>query len=357
MELIVDIYKELKDFKLNINLNIGKETLGFLGASGSGKSMTLRCIAGLVKPDKGRIVLNGRVLFDSEKRINLPVQERNVGLLFQNYALFANLTVKENISFGLRNLPKREQEFKVKKKMEMMGLMALQDRYPRQISGGEQQRTALARTLVTEPDCLLLDEPFSALDNHIRSQLEKELLDTLADFKGAVVFVTHNLKECYRVSNKIMIIDRGKIVSYGTRDQVFIDPQTVKAARLTGCRNISRMEPVISGKIRAIDWGCDLEIKNNYIEGATHLGIREHQIKLVEESNLPNTYPCWVAQVTETPFTVILDLKLQEQAKEANDGLLQVIIPKDKYGGIKKKPFPWFAQLKPEHIFYLKDSV
>jgi molybdate transport system permease protein len=357
MELSVDISKELKDFELKINVDIGKETLGFLGASGSGKSMTLRCIAGLVKPDKGRIILNGRVLFDSERRIDLPVQKRNVGLLFQNYALFANLTVKENISFGLRNLPSKEQEHKVREKMEMMGLMALQDRYPRQISGGEQQRTALARTLVTEPDCLLLDEPFSALDNHIRSQLEKELLDTLVDFKGAVVFVTHNLKECYRVSKKIMIIDRGEIVSYGTRDQVFIDPQTVKAARLTGCSNISRLQPVLPGKVRALDWGCDLKIKNNNMEGATHLGIREHQIKLVEEPDLPNTYPCWVDQVTETPFNVTLNLKLGGQAKEANDSLLQAVIPKEEYEGMKKKPFPWLAQLKAEHIFYLKDSV
>ncbi|MGI6451805.1 MAG: sulfate/molybdate ABC transporter ATP-binding protein [Desulfitobacteriia bacterium] len=247
MVLSVNISKKLKDYTLKINMEINGETLGFLGASGSGKSMTLRCIAGLVKPDQGRITLNGRVLYDSAQRIDLPVQERQVGLLFQNYALFPNLTVKENITFGLRNLPKREQEAKAQAKMAMLGLSALQDRYPGQISGGEQQRTALARTLVTEPRCLLLDEPFSALDNHIRSQLEKQLLDNLAGFPGPVVFVTHNLRECYRLSKKIMIIDQGVVVAYGDRDEVFVNPRTVQAARLTGCKNISRLKRLSSG--------------------------------------------------------------------------------------------------------------
>lgn len=353
--LSVNIYKQLKDFKLEIDLEIGKENVGFLGASGSGKSMTLRCIAGLVKPDRGKIVLNDRVIFDSERGIDLPVQERNVGLLFQNYALFPNLTVRENISFGLRTLPKKEQELRVKEMMERLGLTPLQYRCPQQISGGEQQRTALARTLVTDPDCLLLDEPFSALDNHIRSQLEKELLDILSTFKGAVVFVTHNLRECYRVSKKIIIIDKGQVVSQGTRDQVFTNPQTIQGARLTGCKNIARLEAVSPGKVRAIEWGCDLEIESHSPGEATHLGIREHQIMLVEDCHLPNSFPCWIERISETPYTVNLYLRLKEQSVEAGHELMQVIVPKESYEGMKEKRFPWFVQLKPEHIFLMRE--
>ncbi|HHY59062.1 MAG TPA: ATP-binding cassette domain-containing protein, partial [Clostridia bacterium] len=206
MELRVQITKKLKDFSLKQDFTVGRETLGVLGASGAGKSMTLKCIAGLVTPDEGIIVLNGKTLFDSRRGINLPIQQRRVGLLFQNYALFPNLTVKENIAFGLRHLPKGERERRVEEIMARLGITGLAHSYPHQISGGEQQRTALARTLVTEPDCLLLDEPFSALDNQIRHRLEEELLETLRHFPGPVVFVTHNLRECYRVSDRIMIM-------------------------------------------------------------------------------------------------------------------------------------------------------
>jgi len=162
MNLIVEIKKKYPDFNLDINFKSGKETLGILGSSGSGKSMTLRAIAGIVNPDRGRIILNGRTLFESDKKINLPVRERKVGLLFQNYALFPNLSVRENIEFGIRKLPQAERSCRVEEKLAAMQIEHLQDKYPYQLSGGEQQRTALARTLVTEPECLLLDEPFSA---------------------------------------------------------------------------------------------------------------------------------------------------------------------------------------------------
>lgn len=356
MKLSINILKKLSDYDLKVNLEIGRETLGFLGASGSGKSMTLRCIAGLVTPDMGRIVLNDRVLFDSERGINVPVQERHVGLLFQNYALFPNLTVRENIAFGLRNLPKSVQDVKVREKMEMLGLSRLQERYPRQISGGEQQRTALARTLVTDPECLLLDEPFSALDNHIRSQLERELTTTLATYQGTVIFVTHNLKECYRMSKKIAIIDKGQMVSYGNRDQVFISPQTVQAARLTGCKNISRFEQLPSGKVKALDWGCSLAIERDQLrrESATHLGIREHQLNLVEDGKLSNTFPCWLEQITETPFTVNLTLRLTEE-KRSDNRPVQLLLPKEEFEKIKNKPLPWNIHFRPECFFLLRN--
>jgi len=358
MQLTVRITKKLKDFTLRQEFTVGRETLGVLGASGAGKSMTLKCIAGLVTPDEGCIVLNGKTLFDSRKGINLPIQQRRVGLLFQNYALFPNLTVKENIAFGLRHLPKKERERRVEEMMARLGIRELAHSYPHQISGGEQQRTALARTLVTEPDCLLLDEPFSALDNHIRHRLEEELMETLNHFPGPVVFVTHNLRECYRVSDRIMIIHQGRVVAYGSRDEVFNRPPTVEGARLTGCKNISRVKPVKEGRVAALDWGLELEVPQAAGRKAGaygYVGIREHHLRLVEDPHLPNTFPCWVEQVTESLFQVSLSLRFKEKGAEGGDGpFVQLSLSKEEYDRVKGKPFPWLVQLKPEYLFLMK---
>lgn len=358
MQLDVDITKQLKDFTLEQKFSISQETLGVLGASGAGKSMTLKCIAGLVTPDEGSIVLNGKTLFDSSKGINLPIQQRRVGLLFQNYALFPNLTVEENIAFGLRNLPKKERDKRVQEVMALLGIADLRDSYPHQISGGEQQRTALARILVTEPDCLLLDEPFSALDNHIRHRLEQELIDTLAHFQGPVVFVTHNLRECYRVSDKIMIIHQGQAVAYGSRDDVFNHPPSVEGARITGCKNISRAKPLTENRVAALDWGLELEVRKHGDRTETsfgNVGIREHQLRLVEDPSLPNTFPCWVIDVMETPFNVNLLLRFKESQDETQICQpLQLSISKEEYDRIKTKPFPWLVQLRSEYLFLMK---
>jgi len=170
MSLYVDIKKSLNGFKLDVNFEAGKQTTGLLGASGCGKSMTLKCIAGIEKPDSGVIMLNDKILFDSTKKINIPPQERNTGYLFQNYALFPNMTTLQNISIGLK-LPKHERDKIVKEKITKFGLSGLENRYPNQLSGGQQQRVALARILAKEPDILMLDEPFSALDSFLKWQL------------------------------------------------------------------------------------------------------------------------------------------------------------------------------------------
>lgn len=358
MQLRVKITKKLKDFTLKQELEIDRETLGVLGASGAGKSMTLKCIAGLVTPDEGTIVLNGKTLFDSQQGINVPIQQRRVGLLFQNYALFPNLTVKDNIAFGLRRLPKKEREKRVEEIMARLGIGELAHSYPHQISGGEQQRTALARTLVTEPDCLLLDEPFSALDNHIRQRLEEELAATLRQFPGPVVFVTHNLRECYRVSDRIMIIHQGRMVAYGSRDAVFNHPPTVEGARLTGCKNISRAKPIAARRVAALDWGLEVEVRpaGDGAGGAYgHIGIREHHLRLVDDPHLPNTFPCWVERVMETPFNVSLFLRFKERGAEAPGCQpLQLSLTREEYDRIKTRPFPWLVQLRPEYLFLMQ---
>lgn len=200
--LLVDIEKQLANFKLNVAFTAQQETLGILGGSGSGKSMTLRCLAGVETPTRGRIVLNGRTLFDADRQINLPCDQRRVSLVFQNYALFPHLTVAQNIAFGLQHLPKLLRQQQVTQQLALVKLQGLGDRFPHQISGGQQQRVALARALAIEPELLLLDEPFSALDTHLRNQMEQQLLATLSSYQGITLFVTHNLEEAYRLCGK-----------------------------------------------------------------------------------------------------------------------------------------------------------
>lgn len=192
--LEVNIYKKLTEFDLDVSFQNDDICLGLMGASGSGKSMTLKCIAGIETPDRGRIVVNGHVLFDSEKKINVPIQKRNVGYMFQSYALFPNMNVYENIACGLKARKDKDVEEKVLKVMEQFHITELSSRYPKQLSGGQRQRVALARLMVYEPNVFLLDEPFSALDDDLKEELLRELKKQLQISKP-VIFVSHNKEE------------------------------------------------------------------------------------------------------------------------------------------------------------------
>lgn len=356
MELLVDISKKFQGFTLNVSFSTGKETLGILGASGSGKSMTLRCIAGLVTPDKGKIVLNGRVLFDSDKGINLPAKKRNVGYLFQDYALFPNMTVAQNIAFGLDSYSSEEKDRIISEKVTMLQLTGLEERYPFQLSGGQQQRVALARALAIEPEVLLLDEPFSALDNYLRSEMERELIESLLNYNGITLFVTHNLEECYRVCKNLIVMEKGKAVAGGSKETIFLKPPTVSVAQLTGCKNISKSRVISSDRIEAIDWGCDLLASQAIPCNLTHVGIRAHHLTFVEDAGLVNSFPGWIANVIETPYKVNLYLSLNKPPSNPGDYHLQAEMYKEKFDLIKNRPFPWWVRLAPEQLFLTTEN-
>ena len=203
-----NIKKVLK--RISFSIEEGEFT-GVMGASGSGKSMTLKCIAGIEMPDQGRIVLNGRVLFDSEKKINVPIQKRNVGYMFQSYALFPNMNVYENISVGLRARIVKDVDIVAQKVMKQFQISELASRYPKQLSGGQRQRVALARLMAYEPDVLLLDEPFSALDEDLKEDLLRELKSELQISKP-VIFVSHNKEEVNELCDFKYKIKQGEIV-------------------------------------------------------------------------------------------------------------------------------------------------
>ncbi len=209
--LEVQIYKKLAEFDLDVSFQVNDNILGLMGASGSGKSMTLKCIAGIETPDQGRIVLNDRVLFDSEKKINVPIQKRNVGYMFQSYALFPNMNVYENISVGLRARKVKDVDIVAQKVMKQFQISELASRYSKQLSGGQRQRVALARLLAYEPDVLLLDEPFSALDEDLKEDLLRELKSELQISKP-VIFVSHNKEEVNELCDFKYKIKQGEIV-------------------------------------------------------------------------------------------------------------------------------------------------
>ena len=209
--LEVQIYKKLAEFDLDVSFQVNNNILGLMGASGSGKSMTLKCIAGIETPDHGRIVLNNRVLFDSEKKINVPIQKRNVGYMFQSYALFPNMNVYENISVGLKARKVKDVDIVVQKVMQQFRIRELASRYPKQLSGGQRQRVALARLIAYEPELLLLDEPFSALDEDLKEDLLSELKSELQISKP-VIFVSHNKEEVNELCDFKYKIKQGEII-------------------------------------------------------------------------------------------------------------------------------------------------
>ena len=237
--LEVKIKKTLPGFNLQVSFTMDREILSIVGPSGSGKSLTLQCISGLMNPDEGYISVNGRALFDSQKKLNLPPQKRKIGYVFQNYALFPHLTVFDNVAFGITHRGRQEIEERVTDLLEKMRLGAYRDRLPRHLSGGQQQRVALARALAPEPEILLLDEPFSALDTQVRGELERELLALHRFYRGDIIFVSHNLEEAYRLSSQIAVYEDGRILQLAPKDDLINAPANEAVAALTGARNLA----------------------------------------------------------------------------------------------------------------------
>lgn len=304
MGLYVDIEKKLKDITLRVRFTTeaADGITGILGASGCGKSMTLKCIAGIEKPDRGRIVLNGNVLFDSEQRIDVKVQKRRVGYLFQNYALFPNMTVRENIRIAVRGTAK-EKDAQAEKYLKLLKIEEFAERSPARLSGGQQQRAALARVLASEPDVLMLDEPFSALDYYLKEFLQMELLDVLQEFQGDVLLVTHSRDEVYRFCSQIHVLEQGSVVASGATRAVFENPKAAAAARLTGCKNIIPVKRLDAHHLEIREWGISLKLEREIPEWTDCIGIRAHDLTPVSADGA-NVILCVWEKLLEDPFEV-----------------------------------------------------
>ncbi|MGA8144703.1 MAG: sulfate/molybdate ABC transporter ATP-binding protein [Candidatus Acidiferrales bacterium] len=360
MALEVQIEKKLPDFALDVSFRAEAGPLSVLGPSGAGKTMLLRCIAGLERPDRGRVALGEREFFDSEKHLQIPARQRRVGMLFQHYALFPHRTVTENIAFGLDGLPRDEQSNRVASLVERTHLAGLEARYPRELSGGEQQRVALARALAIEPEALLLDEPLSALDTHLRSQMEEQLQETFAAYRRPSLLVTHNIEEAYRLGAHLLVLSRGRIVAAGAKEEVFRRPPSVEVARLTGCKNISRARAASSHVVEALDWGCTLQVEQAVAGPVAFAGIRAHHIEFAESgpaSSGENIFPCWVVRSSETPFRVTLYLSLREPGSKPDSRAshLQAEVTKEKWRSFRERPLPWHVRLRPDAVLLLAE--
>jgi ABC-type sulfate/molybdate transport systems ATPase subunit len=236
--LEVSLQKRLASFQLNVSFTADKELVVLFGPSGSGKSLTLQAIAGTVQPDAGGVVLDGQPLYDSRRGHNLPPQQRRVGYVPQHYALFPHLTVADNIAFGLRHVSRRLRVRRVAELLELFGMQGFERRLPRQLSGGQQQRVALARSLAVQPRLLLLDEPFTALDDVLRDTLRQELAQVQARWDITVLLVTHDLADVFALAQGVVVYDGGQVIQQGRRDDVFFRPQNRRVAEFVRTGNI-----------------------------------------------------------------------------------------------------------------------
>lgn len=354
MDFYVDIKKKFKGFKLDVQLHSEHDIIGVLGASGSGKSMLLRCISGLVKPDEGKIIVNGKTFFDSAKKINLSMRDRKVGFLFQNYALFPNMTIEQNIAFGLDKLSKQERKNRVRGLLGKYHLNNIEKRYPNQISGGQQQRVALARAVAYDPDILLMDEPFSALDVHLRNHMMREMSDFLKEFKGVTIFVTHNREEVYRLCDHIAVFNAGKVEVFGEKNELFERPSSLEAAKITGCKNLAKAIKLTENVVNIPEWGIKLKTSMKIEDENGYIGIRANHTKIVDDCTIENCFKAWITDESDGPFRVSLYLKIGSKPEQLDDFHVQCEMSKEQRSEIKNFYEPILLYLNPEHVFFVQ---
>ncbi len=367
MRLSAEIHRKIGDFDLNVNIASDARRVGILGASGSGKSMTLRSIAGIEEVDRGHIEVNGRVLYDSESGINLKPQKRNVGYMFQNYALFPTMSVLKNVMAGLKGhtAENREKAFEMLRRFRMD---EYEGRLPGELSGGQQQRVALARIMVTEPELILLDEPFSALDGYLRDRMQVEMLEMLEDYSGQVVMVSHSRDELYRFSEELFVVSSGNILRHGETKDVFRDPGTVETARLTGCKNISEAKVLGAHTIEATEWGITLRIDRDIPQETGHIGYRAHyfepvwgerqdnciRFELARTDDLPFEKNYYVRPETRSGKTDTADSGMSVIRTSADDNLLCWFVQGEEQNEIETRGLPDYLKFNEEHILLLK---
>ena len=362
MKLSADIHKKIGSFELNVAIDSNASRIGILGASGSGKSMTLRSIAGIEDVDSGHIEVNGRVLYDSSSRVNLRPQQRNVGYMFQNYALFPTMSVLKNVMAGLKGKPD-ENRLKAMDMLARFRMDGYEDRLPGELSGGQQQRVALARIMVTEPELILLDEPFSALDGYLRDRMQVEMMEMLEDYAGQVLMVSHSRDELYRFSEELFVVREGGILRRGETKAIFRDPQRIEVAKLTGCKNYSDAILIDNHTLEAVEWGITLKLENDIPEWVRHIGYRAHYFEPVWGERQQNCIKFDLARIDDLPFEKNYYIRPEapktgntrtDTVNHADDNLLCWFVQGEEQRIVEEKGLPDFLKLKEESILMLE---
>ncbi|MDE3181211.1 MAG: ATP-binding cassette domain-containing protein, partial [Acidobacteriota bacterium] len=261
-----------------------------------------------------------------------------------------HMTLEENVAFGLHSLPRKEARRRVSEQIARVQLGGMEKRRPRQLSGGQQQRAALARALAAEPDVILLDEPLSALDVHLRSQMEALLVETLASFRGPSLYVTHNLEEAYRIAEEIVVISSGQEIAMGPKDAIFRHPPNYATAQVTGCKNFSRARILSAGRVAALDWGCDLLLPEISRQSFEYVGFRAHHISVSGAASETNSFPCKPVRAIEGPFRMTLYLQLLLAEAPPASHHLQAEVTRESWDNLRKCESPWYAVLAPEKL-------
>jgi len=357
--LHADIHSKTGDFELNIKVVSDAGRIGILGASGSGKSMTLRSMAGIDKVESGHIEVNGRVLFDSGSGVNLKPRERNVGYMFQNYALFPTMNVLQNVMAGIKG-SKADRRDKALDMLRRFGMDGYENRLPGQLSGGQQQRVALARIMVTEPELILLDEPFSALDGYLRDRMQVEMLEMLDNYDGQVVMVSHNRDELYRFSQDLFVIKEGEVLRSGETKAIFRDPERVEVAKLTGCKNFANVRVIDQHTLDVEDWGIILKVNGPVPKDTKVIGYRAHYFEPVWGERQPNCIRFNLARVDDLPFEKNYYIRPEvEEGKDkkiglGEDALICWFVQGEEQREIEEKGLPNYLRLHEKALLYLR---
>ncbi|NIS82827.1 MAG: ATP-binding cassette domain-containing protein [Anaerolineales bacterium] len=326
------------DFTIEITFEAGPDLVVIFGPSGSGKSLTLKALAGLIQPEEGTIRLGNRILFDKSRGIHLPPQQRKVGYVPQDYALFPHLTIAENIAFGLHDVSRKERSIRVHDLLHLLRLDAFAQRKPTQVSGGQKQRAALARALARQPDILLLDEPFGALDEALRSHVRDEIRRIQTYYQIPVILVSHSLEDAYSLADHLIVVSRGRVIQAGAKDEVFRRPTSPDVARLTGMVNIleAQVESFKKDQV-VVNWaGHKLSVFNMQsinIDQQALMGIRPEDVMFVRETISPddakneNLLRCVIVDDRAQGFDHLLTVVVQHRQSSGKKLLIRMPHP------------------------------
>jgi molybdate transport system ATP-binding protein len=359
--LELSVQKEFNGFKLHVELVALEERIIVLfGPSGAGKSLTLAAIAGLIPPDAGRIAVGSRVLFDAARGINLPPQQRHIGLVKQDLALFPHLTVAQNIAYGLFKQSRADAQERVQEFLRLTHLDGLSGRNPGELSGGQQQRVALARALANQPSLLLLDEPFSALDHSIRLELREELKTLQRRLGTTVLFITHDVGEAYALADYLAVIDRGRVLQLDQPDVILRAPQSLRVAEVVGVKNILPARVMSPSCVRVGERTLETNVENFSVGTRVFVCLRPERITLVRQDRqgppLQNVIEGDLIEEQSDGANVSLMFRADEQRLRPDQSFdLHIDTPVYVYERLKlayKKH--WTISIKPNEIHLVK---